>query len=189
MGFRGFRDPQSNLFIGPNGFRVPWDLVQIYVQVHEISGSPGTSFKLICGPMGYQGPLGPPSQLYASPWGCKVPWDLFQHYLQAHEISGARGTSFTFICSPFSFRGLLDPPSNWCGVHEVSLSPRPSVKVMYGSMGLAVSATLNQIYLQAHSDSGSPGTSIKFIYRSMTFQGPLGPPSNWYAGPWDIRVP
>ena len=105
MGFRGFRDPQSNLWIGPNGFRVPWDLVQIYVQVHEISGSPGTSFKLICGPMRFQ-------DLYAGPWGCKVPWDLFQNYLQAHEISGARGTSFTFICSPLSFRGLLDPPSN-----------------------------------------------------------------------------
>ena len=99
-------------FLGPCGFRVTWDLVQIYVQVHEISGSPGTSFKLICRPMRFQGPLGPPLHLYAGPWGCKVPWDLFQNYLQAHEISGARGTSFTFICSPLSFRGLLDPPSN-----------------------------------------------------------------------------
>ena len=100
------------------------------------------------------------------------------------------------------FQGPVGPPSHSCAVpsvfgvsltllqidarvHEVSWS----VKVMYGSMGLGVSATLNQVYLQAHSDSGSPGTSIKFIYRSMTFQGPLGPLSNWYASPWDIRVP
>ena len=91
-----------------------------------------------------------------------------QIFLQAHEMSGARGTSFTFIVRPVSFRGLLDPDSNSCaGPHEISGSPWD----------------LLQIYVQVHEIPGSPGTSFKFMYGSMRFQGPLGPPPNSYTGP------
>ena len=109
-GFGGLRDLHSNLFTGPVGVRVPWDLVRIYIQVHEISGSRGTSFKLLCRPMRFQDLLGLPSHLYAGPLVCKVRWDIFPFYLQAHEISGVS----------------LDLLHIYMKAHQFSGSPWPS---------------------------------------------------------------
>ena len=59
----------------------------------------------------------------------------------------------------------------------------PPLKPCTDPWGFGVSATLNQIHLQAQSVSGFPGTWFEFIYRSMRFQGLVGPPLNCYAGP------
>ena len=80
MGFRGLRDPQSNLFTSPFGFRFPWGLVQIYIQVHDISGSPETSFKLIdMQAHEISGSLKISFTFIFRPRGCKVPWDLLSN--------------------------------------------------------------------------------------------------------------
>ena len=43
-----------------------------------------------------------------------------------------------------------------------------------------------QICLQAHEMSGARGTSFTFIFRPISFRGPLDPDSNGCAGPHEI---
>jgi hypothetical protein len=83
-----------------------------------------------------------------------------------------------FVCGSMRSRGLLDFLRIDVRVHKVLGSPRPSFKVMYGSMGFWGFRDPQSNLFISPAVSGSPGTSLKFMYTSMRFQGLLGPSSN-----------
>ena len=65
MRFRSILDPPVNLYSGPGGFGVSF---QIYLRLHEVSG-----------------PLNTPSKLYTGRVGVSL--TLLQMHLRAHEVS------------------------------------------------------------------------------------------------------
>ena len=142
MRLRGLFDLPSNLSTGQWDFEVP---LQIYLRLHEVSGSPWHSFKIIygscrgfidppshasAGPWNFAVSLTPPADLFAGQWSVGVSWTLPQIYLRVMR-----------------FRSLLDPPVN----------------LSTGPWGFGVSF---QIYLRLHEVSGSPWHSFKIIYGS-----------------------
>jgi hypothetical protein len=70
-------------------FRVLWDVLQIYIQVHEIPGSLGTSFEFMLGSMSFRGPPGPPSNVCLGPLGFGVSLTLLPIYVRVHEVWGS----------------------------------------------------------------------------------------------------
>ena len=91
MRLRGLFDRPSNLSTGQWGFEVP---LQIYLRLHEVSGSPWHSFKIIYGSC--RGFIDPPSHGSTGPWSFAVSLNLLRIYLPVNQVSGSLGPFLKF---------------------------------------------------------------------------------------------
>jgi len=124
-GFWGLFDPLSNLYTGQWGFGV---FLQIYLRVHEVSGSLWPSFEITRGPMTLRGLIGPPSYLYTGPWGSGV---SFQISTRVHEVSGSPWSMhLTFETPPSRVQGPVKEYMVWLLIRPLP-GPRPRQEV-YG---------------------------------------------------------